>query len=89
VCWRRTRLGALNLLLALSLVFAGVLASAWLRHLDIACGCFGSEGGAGALGFSLIRAAVLAAVSGFLLARELAQPAGATGAPADASGALR
>ena len=88
VWWRRTRIGALNLLLGLCLVFAGALASAWLRHLDIACGCFGGGApGAGAPGWSLGRAVLLTLVSGVLLWRELGNPGGrAAGAPPEAGG---
>ncbi len=81
VCWSRTRVGALSLLCALCLVFAGALASAWGRQLDIACGCFGSgHAGARALLLSLARAGLLGLVSGFLLRRELAVPGAAAGA---------
>lgn len=70
--YRRTRLGALNLLLLLCLLFAGVLTSALVRHLDIACGCFGA-GAAGRfpLQVDLARSLVLASACVFLLWREL------------------
>jgi putative oxidoreductase len=38
---RRHERGALVLLAGLCALFAGALASAWLRGLDINCGCFG------------------------------------------------
>jgi len=41
VFWPRHRRAALGLLFALSLVFLGALSQAWLRGLDINCGCFG------------------------------------------------
>lgn len=70
--WRRARLGALNLLLLLCLLFAGVLTSALVRHLDIACGCFGG-GAAGRipLQVDLVRSLVLAGACVFLLWSEL------------------
>jgi putative oxidoreductase len=36
------RRGALVLLLAMTLVFIAAIASAWMRGLDIRCGCFGA-----------------------------------------------
>lgn len=39
----RTRQGAVALLTLLVLIFTLGIISAWLRGLDIACGCFGSE----------------------------------------------
>jgi putative oxidoreductase len=72
VLWRRARLGALNLLLGLCVVFSGALASAWWRHLDIACGCFGADaGGRSALLLSLGRSLALGLVCGILLRCEL------------------
>ncbi|MCU0793083.1 MAG: hypothetical protein MUE42_09605 [Opitutaceae bacterium] len=41
---RQWRAGAWLLATGLSLVFAGAVASAWWRGLDIECGCFGSGG---------------------------------------------
>ena len=38
---KRTRLGALWILIALTVVFAVLITSAWVRGLDISCGCFG------------------------------------------------
>ena len=40
---RRWERGALALLSAMTLVFIAALASAWMRGLNIHCGCFGSE----------------------------------------------
>jgi putative oxidoreductase len=37
--WRRS---ALVLLLALTIVFIAIITSAWMRGLDIRCGCFGA-----------------------------------------------
>jgi len=75
LAWSRTRVGALSLLFGLCVIFAGALASAWVRRLDLACGCFGGAGaGAESVLFRLARAGVLAALSGFLLGRELPPP---------------
>ena len=79
VFWVRTRLGALNLLLGLCVMFSAALASAWWRHLDITCGCFGlGAGGPTALLFSLVRSLALGLASGLLLWGELrpAPPSG-------------
>ncbi len=40
--WERTRQGAVALLTLLLLGFTVAVASAWVRGLDISCGCFGS-----------------------------------------------
>ncbi len=39
-----TRPGAWLLIAALSLTFAVFVTSAWIREIDMACGCFGGEG---------------------------------------------
>jgi len=41
VFWPRHRRAALGLLFAFALMFLGALSQAWLRGLDINCGCFG------------------------------------------------
>jgi len=72
VLWARLRLGALNLLLGLCAMFAAALASAWWRHLDIACGCFGPGAGSRpALLLDLARALALGLACAVLLGREL------------------
>jgi uncharacterized membrane protein YphA (DoxX/SURF4 family) len=82
VIWAATRLGALNLLVGMSLMFVAALLSALWRHLDIACGCFGlSAGGPTALAVSLIRSLALVLVSGCLLWRELRPPASRGASP--------
>lgn len=43
VMWDRTRQGAAALLTLLVLGFTGVVVIAWIRGLDITCGCFGGE----------------------------------------------
>jgi uncharacterized membrane protein YphA (DoxX/SURF4 family) len=69
--WRRTRLGSLWVIFALCLVFTGAIASAWIRDLDISCGCFGAGAtGAAALRRSLLRSLTLALVSAGVLWRE-------------------
>lgn len=82
VIWSATRLGALNLLVGMSVVFAAAILSALWRHLDIACGCFGpGPAGSAALVVSLIRSLALILVSGGLLWRELRPPAPRGGSP--------
>jgi len=74
VLWPRTRLGALAVLIGLSLGFSGAIASAWLRGLDISCGCFGSEEGSRAsLVVSLLRSVSLVLLCGCVLRRECRQ----------------
>jgi hypothetical protein len=40
---RHLALGASAAMLGMSVVFFGAISSAWLRGLDISCGCFGKE----------------------------------------------
>jgi putative oxidoreductase len=69
----RVRTGALSLLFVLCVVFAVAIASAWIRDLDISCGCFGAgETGAASLRRSLLRSVTLAFLSAVLLWREQA-----------------
>ncbi len=77
--WRER--GALAVLLVLCLVFSIALASAWLRELDISCGCFGSIGDPTSLGFALLRAVGLGVLAFGLLRwpRPNARPTPATG----------
>ena len=82
---RRQRSGASWLLLALTVVFLIALSQAWLRGLDISCGCFGSTAtvrGAAYLGF-LFRDGLLAAAIAFLLWQEslAAHPPGESRGP--------
>jgi len=71
VLWPRIRTGALAVLLGLGLVFSGVIASAWLRSLDISCGCFGDGAhGRSALAVSLLRSVFLVLLCAWLLGRE-------------------
>lgn len=59
---RRHERGALLVLAGLCAGFALALASAWLRGLDISCGCFGHS----AIGSSLLPALVRAVVLGLI-----------------------
>jgi uncharacterized membrane protein YphA (DoxX/SURF4 family) len=82
VLWPRARLGALALLFLLCLVFGMAVASAWVRDLNIGCGCFGGGGiGADALRGSLIRSAGLALLAGGLLWLEEARCVGMKALP--------
>ncbi len=40
--WPKTRPASAAVLIVLMLVFVAAIASAWMRGLDIACGCFGA-----------------------------------------------
>lgn len=43
--WSKTRRASASILIGLMLVFIVAIAAAWLRGLDISCGCFGSSEG--------------------------------------------
>ena len=61
---RRFYAGALTLILALTLVFIGAIASARLRGIDISCGCFGhASDNLGFVWHLLLNLAILAAVA--------------------------
>ena len=82
VLWPRARLGALSLLFLLCLVFGIAIASAWVRDLNIGCGCFGGGAiGAAALRGSLLRSIALALLAGALLWVEEARCAGTKALP--------
>jgi uncharacterized membrane protein YphA (DoxX/SURF4 family) len=56
--------GALLASMGMGVLFTVVLASALYRHLDISCGCFSSNPGAGKISYiTLIRAIVITLVS--------------------------
>jgi uncharacterized membrane protein YphA (DoxX/SURF4 family) len=58
--WLRS--GGLLMLNVSLVIFAVALASAWVRGLDVECGCFGSGRGATGIRDALLRDAVLLAV---------------------------
>lgn len=62
----RFRKRALIAILSLIVVFQLALASAYLRGLDISCGCFGAENSS-SVGFALLRNFALMAVILYLL----------------------
>ncbi|MDI1248808.1 MAG: DoxX family membrane protein [Lacunisphaera sp.] len=66
--WRER--GALALLLALCMVFSVALASAWIRGLDINCGCFG-HGATANLHQALARSLILGVVALYLFRSSL------------------
>lgn len=66
----KLRCGGLALLGACSLLFVGATTSGIVRGLDIACGCFGGESGAGALPLAALRAGLLFLLCCALLWRE-------------------
>lgn len=61
------RRGGLLLLDASLVVFAIALISAWIRGLDIDCGCFGGGRGMTTITEALLRDAVLLGMGGWLL----------------------
>jgi putative oxidoreductase len=63
------RRSALVLLLGLTVIFTIAVASAWMRGLDITCGCFGAAS-ALPLSFALLRDVVLCAILFWLVCRE-------------------
>lgn len=65
-CYR----GAITLIFVLCLVFGAAIASAWMRGLDISCGCFGHRDATTALPVALIRSGALAAVALLLLRKK-------------------
>ena len=76
VLWHRRHRGALLLLTALCAAFSLALASAWLRGLNIECGCFG-RALAVSLPLALLRSLALGALSvGLLRSDQPKSPAG-------------
>ncbi len=63
------RQGGLLLLNVAVVIFAVALISAWVRGLDVECGCFGKGKGSSAILTALVRDAVLLAVGGWLQLR--------------------
>jgi hypothetical protein len=59
--FRRTQAAGLAIVTTLAAGFSTVIASAMVRRLDIACGCFGHD--TGALWLSLVRALILTGLS--------------------------
>jgi putative oxidoreductase len=57
--------GALALSIMLMFAFTGVLFAAWLRGLDVACGCFGSGDMTTATGVPMLRNGII--LLGFLV----------------------
>lgn len=60
------RQGGLLILMMSLLVFAGALTAAWVRGLDVECGCFGGGKGATTIVEALIRDAVLLALGAWV-----------------------
>lgn len=73
VILRRFYLGGLASLGGLALIFIAALASAWLRGLDIYCGCFGRDYDSMRTDYLplLARDLVLLAIAGVLLTTEI------------------
>jgi len=66
VIFKRLHAGALVLLGGMTLVFIVALLLAWVRGLNIECGCFGAGDGPVNYGVALIRDLLLLAAIGFL-----------------------
>jgi len=69
--WRKTRKGALLLVLLMLVGFLVALVSAWARGLNISCGCFGSGAKTGSLLLDVARDLVLLAAVARLVFREV------------------
>ena len=65
------RAPAALLVLALLVMFLGAVTSAWLRHIDVRCGCFGTGGGP-VDGLTVLRDVALLAWAAAVLAIERA-----------------
>jgi len=90
VFFPRFRRGALAILLTLGVAFLAALVSAWVRHLDIGCGCFGDDAATHApLEYAIGRDLLLIGLAAWLLWREFfpgghagdAEPGGDGGPP--------
>ena len=67
VVFRRLHLGGLIAIVGMMLIFTGALTSAWMRGLDISCGCFGKEKEAIRTNFPLLLARDLALLAGSVI----------------------
>jgi uncharacterized membrane protein YphA (DoxX/SURF4 family) len=66
--WSR---GALIILGALMVLFTGALLSAWVRGLDISCGCFGTANATAGYPIHLFRDVVILGAIGWLFSAEV------------------
>lgn len=74
--FRKTRAASLWLLLAMMLVFLIALVSAWMRGLDVRCGCFGANADAQPIAVAILRdAGIVAAIACLLRAEHKARQA--------------
>lgn len=67
VVFRRLYLGGLIAITGMMLIFTGALTSAWVRGLDISCGCFGKEKESIRTDFPALLARDLALLAGCLV----------------------
>ncbi len=67
---RRFQHGALFLLLILMLIFMGGLISAWVRDLDISCGCFGKTNHKVSFSYMILRDCGILAMIGIVASKE-------------------
>lgn len=82
---RRVRSGAALLITALTTIFIGALASAWMRGLRIDCGCFGREEASTDYSTLLLRDSLILAAALIFLFRD-ARPAPAADRPVSGDG---
>ena len=68
--------GALAVLLGLIVLFVGALVSAWVRGLDISCGCFGRPDGSANYPWYLFRDVVILSAVAILGIFEFKNPGG-------------
>ncbi len=81
------RRGGLLVLNVALLVFIGVLASAWVRGLDVNCGCFGKASAEVTVVEGLLRNVLLIALGGYLWFAEKGAQLGSGGASDSGSSA--
>lgn len=65
LCFKQFYRGALLLMTGMAVVFAAALGSAWIRGLDLECGCFGT--GSSSVPVALARVCGILVVLGLLL----------------------
>ncbi|MCC7518715.1 MAG: DoxX family protein [Verrucomicrobiae bacterium] len=75
LAFRTWRASALGLLFMLLLVFTGVLVSAWIRGVQVPCGCFGASIVAASPAAALVRNALLLTAVAFLLREDRSRDA--------------
>ena len=62
--------GALAVLLGLIVLFIGAMVSAWVRGLDVSCGCFGRLDGTASYPWLLVRDVLILGALGWMISAE-------------------